>query len=313
MKISDIFIIENARSKAFSDHESGRIPFITNGLENRGVLGFVTPLTQERVFDKKAIVVSSFCEVSVQDPPFLPRGNGGSGLIVLIPKIKMTAEELYSFASQIEKEKWRFSFGRMVIGDRLKNLELKNKRFNFSVSKYLNKNMPRSPLPRVSKKISKIKWVSLSSLGKLERKYAPYINEINLSKSVTPYVTTTEYNNGVAVFCNEKPNFNKGCISISLDGTCGTTFYQFQNFISGEKTAVLILNENYSNIPVLFYVASLIRLLSWRYHYGRKLSMERLKDFLIPIPINDKGKIDLKYIESLVSSCYGFVEMKKYI
>lgn len=312
MKISDKFRIENAKSSGFIDYEIGDIPFVTNGIENKGVLGLVKPKPGDKIFKEKTIVVSSFCEVSVQNPPFLPRGNGGSGLIVLIPKSQMSDEELYSYASQIVKQSWRFSFGRMVLGSRLENLPIVEKKFDFSVSKYISSKMPKSNKKVSVKSPYKMIWIKISDLCCAERKYAPYMNELDLSGGKVPYVTTTELNNGVSVLCKEKPNFAKGQLSVSLDGTCGTTFYQFEDFIAGEKTAVLKLNEGKTNIPLLFYIASMIKVQSWRYHYGRKLSMERLKDFEIPLPINKKGEYDLDFIKAIVKNCYGFEELKQY-
>ena len=99
---------------------------------------------------------------------------------------------------------------------------------------------------------------------------------------------------------------------MSLDGTCGTAFYQFDNFIAGEKTAVLSL-QNDNNPYLLFYIATLIGIRTWRYHYGRKLSMDRLRKLTIPIPVDDAEAIDNKIIEQLVGNCYGSHIFEKHI
>lgn len=145
----------------------------------------------------------------------------------------------------------------------------------------------------------------------VERKYAPYINELLSDQKITPYVTTTETANGISIRCDSEPNFQKNTVTVSLDGTCGTTFYQFENYIAGEKTAVLSLRKDVkvpdnTKAHLLFYIAYLIRYKSWRYHYGRKLSEERLQKFLIPLPINEKKEIDYDYITELVENCYGW-------
>lgn len=74
MKISDKFFIENAKSKSITDHEDGNVPFVSNGTDNDGVIGFVeTYLKKKKVFKEKAICISSFCEVSVHNPPFFTK------------------------------------------------------------------------------------------------------------------------------------------------------------------------------------------------------------------------------------------------
>jgi len=119
-KVSNLFDIDTAKSKGFINYSPGTIPFISNGFYNYGVVGYVDPFESDRVFNDLAICVSAFCEATVQKPPFLPRGNGGSGLTVLIPKEKMDYYELLYYSSAINQNlKWRYSYGRMVTKTRL--------------------------------------------------------------------------------------------------------------------------------------------------------------------------------------------------
>ena len=76
--LTKLFTVEKAKSKGFENYEKGDVPFITNGIGNNGVQGFVKPNETARVFTIDAICVSAFCEATVQKAPFLPRGNGGS-------------------------------------------------------------------------------------------------------------------------------------------------------------------------------------------------------------------------------------------
>ncbi|PQJ73612.1 restriction endonuclease subunit S [Polaribacter butkevichii] len=125
LDINKIFDVVNAKSSGFSSYDIGEIPFISNGIMNNGIIGYVSPLDTDRVFNKKGICVSAFCEATIHNPPFLPRGNGGSGLIVLIPKKEMTHEVFVYYAAYINKYcSWRFSYGRMVTLARLKKMEL---------------------------------------------------------------------------------------------------------------------------------------------------------------------------------------------
>jgi hypothetical protein len=123
--ITNLFTIKKAKSKGFESYEKGNVPFITNGIGNNGVQGFVTPNDTDRVFQTDSICVSAFCEVTIQKAPFLPRGNGGSGLSILIPKKKMELDELLFHAAYINQVYgWRFSYGRMITKDRLKEMKL---------------------------------------------------------------------------------------------------------------------------------------------------------------------------------------------
>ena len=125
INIEGVFKLTNAKSKGFDSYDIGEIPFISNGMLNNGIVGYVSPLESDRVFKTKSICISAFCEATIQNPPFLPRGNGGSGLIVLTPLNIMTDEMLIYYAAYINKYcNWRFSYGRMVTLERLKKLKL---------------------------------------------------------------------------------------------------------------------------------------------------------------------------------------------
>ena len=100
-RIEEVFIPHTAKSSGFRSYQSGMVAFVTNGFRFNGVLGFVKPRPKDRVFDFLGIVLSAFCEATVQMPPFIGRGNGGSGLIVLEPKSRMGAGDLGYIAAHI--------------------------------------------------------------------------------------------------------------------------------------------------------------------------------------------------------------------
>ena len=126
-RIEEVFIPHTAKSSGFSSYQYGQVSFVTNGFRFNGVLGFVKPRPKDRVFDFLGIVLSAFCEATVQIPPFIGRGNGGSGLIVLEPKSRMGADELGYIAAYInETLRWRFSWYRQASVDRIRGLEIPN-------------------------------------------------------------------------------------------------------------------------------------------------------------------------------------------
>lgn len=184
-----------------------------------------------------------------------------------------------------------------------------------------NKVITINPKETVDMTPKNFKMFPLTRICNIERKYAPYLNELVSDKEIVPYITTTQLNNGIANRYDADPNFYKDALTVSLDGTCGTTFYQFENFIAGEKTAVLTLKEEH-DAHLLFYIGALIRIKSWRYHYGRKLSMTRLKEFEVPLPVKDGiddnaeptfDMIDLDTIKSVIENSYGWEIIDAYL
>ncbi|MFZ1971059.1 MAG: restriction endonuclease subunit S [Candidatus Nanoarchaeia archaeon] len=310
-KIKDLFNIENANSKGFEDYEKGEIPFVTNGDYDNAVLGLVKPFRKDKVFKESSICVSTFCEASVPEVPFLARGNGGSGLVVLVPKKEMSKEELYFYASQINKLRWRFSFSRMLINRRIENLELVDyKKLDFKIKEKLNEFLPKEKIRIKIQENRNIEILRVDDLCEVETRKALPQNASTLDGK-TPYVTTSAFNNGVSGFAEEKPNSKGKCLTIALNGSVGEVFFQIDNFITSGDNAVLTLKEGY-NPYFLIYLGVLLRNNQWRYNYYRKLTIGKLKTLKLPIPFNN-GKIDLDYIEKLVKNSYGFEELKKYL
>lgn len=307
--LNKIFNIETARSDAFEKYSSGEVAFITNGDIESSFLGYVEPLEKDKVFYKRGICLTSFGEALIHNPPFLPRGNGGSGLLILLPKHEMSEEELYSYASQLNLQKWRFSFSRMVISRRIENISLKKYTPKSSISEEKQK---LAPLKKQKKKINQYNNLKLESIldyCNIDKKTS--IPQGQMENGNTPYVTTSSKNNGVSGFVDEEPNFEGKCLTVALNGSVGETFFQFENFITSGDNAVLTLKNNY-NPYLLLYIASMIRNHKWRYNYYRKLNLTKLKKMQIPMPFKNSTELDLDYIESIVKNSYGFKEVAMY-
>lgn len=309
MRIHEIFDIKNAKSKGYETYEKGHTPFVSNGTYNNGVLGFVKPNKGDRVFLKSGICVSSFCEATVHNPPFLPRGNGGSGLIVLLPKAPLSLESLYYYAAQINTHKWRFSFGRMVTSERIKNLELEENKINISINKEINRLLPQTKIKARPKINSLFKKVRLVDYCTIEKKTAKPINQ--MLSGPTPYVSTTSKNNGILDYVADPPIFSPKCITVALNGSVGEAFYQFDDFITSGDNAVL-RPKGFTDPYLLFYIAYEIRRQKWRYNYYRKLTLAKLRKMEIYLPFKESGLLDFNFIKSVFQNSYGYEIISKH-
>lgn len=121
-----LFEIDVAKSKGSDDYEEGAIPFVTSAEANNGVVSYVEPEQDDKVFKGPAICISGLGHATVQLNEFLPKGNGGDSLTILIPIKEMLVSELLSFAAVFNvQHKWRFSFGRKCSKSRLQDLEVR--------------------------------------------------------------------------------------------------------------------------------------------------------------------------------------------
>lgn len=126
MLIRDFFRIDTARSKSTDDYLPGEVPFVTNTESNNGVVSYVEPFEEDKVFESPAICISGLGYATVHLIRFLPKGNGGDSCTVLTPHGSCSNAELLYYAALFNTlHKWRFSFGRKANKRRLEKLDLK--------------------------------------------------------------------------------------------------------------------------------------------------------------------------------------------
>ncbi len=308
-ELSKLFRFHNSKSRGFDGYQPGDIRFVTNGFYNNGVQGLVMPFPGDRVFQFKGICVSAFCEATVQEPPFLPRGNGGSGLLVLEPERPMTHDELVYYAAFMnESIRWRFSFGRMVSGDRLKRHDINEFDGTIHPSRSVDQLIPEkkddSPLGRSIRFVQK----GLNDPDMFEVKKGIGAYRENLSSGRTPLISATGGDNGILDYVELAPTFIAPAITVERVG--GRAFIQLRDFATvPADISVLVPRNGSMSLSRLFMIASLINAERWRYSYGRKLTAGRLKKMRIPIPVADPDEHDLS--GELLRRCYGWKEISE--
>jgi hypothetical protein len=304
-RIDELFDIvygqKEYHNKEWLDGDVGDSILISSKGEDNGIYGF---FNIESKFKAPLITVQGYGTIGqafVQEKDC----SVDDHLLVLQPKKEMSLATMYQVAYQIRSLKWKYRYGRGITPTRLGDEIVIVEEFDINWSEFQDELTPKNKKAR--KKIIEnhnIKWVKVSDICEIDRKYFLYVNEVNRDEEVSPYITTTERNNGVSIICGEEAINESETLTVALDGKCGETFYQTVPYVSGEKTAIL---QN-SNKYLLIYVGATIKILSWKFHYGRKLSMTRLKEMLVPLPFKGDA-IDLSYVEEIVKNSYAFDEL----
>jgi len=299
-KIEELFIPHTAKSSGFNSYDAGKVAFVTNGFRQNGVLGFVKPKPTDRVFNSIGIVISAFCEATVQIPPFVARGNGGSGLIVLEPKQATTPAELGYVAAYINKViRWRFSWSRQASVERIRRLEIPNPSpspVQFRV---------RELLPSISQ-VSKQRWrvnfkpFCLNSIYELVA--GDYHSAANLPSGDIPLVSCGDANDGIMAFVTVPENrIYDHKLTIAFNGmNTLTTKYHPYRFAAKDDVA-LCTPRTPLRLSTEVFIQMMMNRERWRYSYYRKCYMDKLKRFAVPLPAKD-GKIDEDTIQIALES-----------
>ncbi|GAB5409363.1 MAG: hypothetical protein BalsKO_17280 [Balneolaceae bacterium] len=144
MTISELFDIKVAKSKGTEDYDSGQVPFVTNTTLNNGVVKYVDPYEDDKLFDANTICISGLGYATLQLNQYLPKGNGGDSATILEPIEEMSIEVLVYYTAVFNLlHRWRFSFGRKASKKRIQDLEipefdLYNGQFNENFEQFVN-------------------------------------------------------------------------------------------------------------------------------------------------------------------------------
>lgn len=310
MKLKELFEVRYGNANDANTYEKGKVPYVSSGSKNNGVVGFVD--TDKELFDKYSITIAAKGSIGssfVQPLPFIASKDN---VIVLKEKkgVKLSIEEKYFISAYINKLKWRYSYGRTLSKRRVENIELKKISRLIDFDKTFKKLIPSKKTKFLIPPVFNFKYFVLTDLFEIKRGRGDYL--INYEKGNIPLISATNENNGIVGYINDDPAFKAPCITV--ERVSGTAFVQLKDFVTVPDD-VLVLTPKQENFPIefLFYISVLINNKKWKYCYGRKLSKGRLKKFVLCLPVNKQEEIDTSYIMQIVNSQYGWEVIEKAI
>ena len=120
-----------------------------------------------------------------------------------------------------------------------------------------------------------------------------------------PFVGRTNSNNGVVDYAKVKDKMmNKAnVITIALDGSTGSAFYQHVDFLSGQNIWILKPKSNKFkkfNALIGFFCVTSIRKSVVNYSYNLGLTKTRLSNISILLKVKD-NLVDVEWIENFMS------------
>jgi type I restriction enzyme M protein len=116
----------------------------------------------------------------------------------------------------------------------------------------------------------------------------PSINR-ELRPGTTPYVRASERRNGIVAFGDLPLSHSAGSITVPYNGSVGKAFYQPRPFFASDDVLVLVPKTPLTPAAAHFLCA-LIRAERFRFSYGRKWNMERMKQSVMRLPITSGGR-----------------------
>lgn len=307
IKVEDIFEVFYGTNlelnKLIQVKPNEGINFVSRTRSNNGVSAVVKKLDHVEPLERGLISVAasgnSVMETFVQPEPFYT----GRDVYILRPKNDMTIKEKLFYCMCLKTNRYRFSYGRQA-NRTLKNLlvpkEIPSWVYEVELSNYedIDKpfNVTTEKLDLYDRKWEEFVYTELFDVLKGKR-----VVKSKLVPGNTPFITSTENNNGVTAYCKLPKMFKGNTITVNYDGSVGEAFYQPKPFYALDSVNVLYPKFEL-NIYIAMFLITLIRKEKHRYNYGRKWHKERMEKSTIKLPVDENGKPDWFFMEHFIKS-----------
>jgi len=310
-KLSNIFTIRYGHSLELnrlklSDRHNG-IPFISRKTGDNGIAAYVERLPDIEPYPASdltcALSGNGVLSTFIQDQPYYTAFH----VACLHPKVDLNRKSLLFYCTCIKANQYRYSWGRQAnrtLGDLLIPSvgEIPGWIENVNLDGYAGSQAPITS--KVQPSINPRGWKAFTydDLFTIERGRGPRIRDLDAQgPGSTPFITSTDTDNGLSGFTTQAVCHPGNVISVNRNGSVGEAFYQPVAFCSTEDVHIF-LPKFALNAFVAMFLCALIRRERYRFNYGRKWGIERMKKSEIRLPVDSAGQPDWRYMERYIKS-----------
>ena len=312
IKLNKLFSYSTGNLPALELTEDGKVPLVYGTTKNNGVIKLVKVYENTKVYKPPLITVSYLGNAFVQVTEFTTSVVDKSNITVLIPREKMSLEELYYYAYQINNiGKFGFNYGRRMNQKQLDKMylnkyEVSYTELKFDILDYLKKASIEQFVAGID--VKRMIYMSLDELFYVEKGAGEY--KENYEYGTVPLISATTMNNGITAYVSAKPLFKAG--TITVERIKGTAFVQLKDYVTVPDDINVLVPKKEMSLEVLYYCCFLIRRESWKYSYGRKVTPTRLKQMQLLMPINKDGEVEYATLEIYMRQHYGWNKISEF-
>ncbi len=303
MIISDIFKVEYGQriyhSKSFLDGAAGRTPLISSGKNDHGFYG---------TFDIEPVYKNIISVANTGSVGWAFYHNYSccvdDNCLVLIPKNKISDQQMIYISMLINKDKYRYMYGRQVTPARIENIELPNIPNFVNKKEFPDVGKAKKSISdkKISFDVSKWKWFNLGDLFTFEK--GERLTKLDRLEGDIPIITAGENNNGVSEYISLENFKDKKRIfenKITVDMFFNVFYHSYQYFSDDNIHTFIPSNFELNKYNSLFLVTVLNKL-KYKYAYGRQVRLMRLPFERIKLPVNKSGSPDWQFMEDYIKS-----------
>jgi hypothetical protein len=305
MKVKELFAVkygvnlELMMLETVPANDNDGVNFVARTAENNGVVARVRRI--QGLMPQSAGVLScasggSVLSTFVQTEPFY----SGRDLYTLTPKKEMSLQEKLYWCMCIKANAYKYTYGRQA-NKTLKEIELPDIVpewvHTMSVTPVTTENIGKHlPLDNT------VNWQEFE-LGQLfDFVKGKRLTKEDMLEGNTNYLGAISENNGIRQLIDAPAIFKKNCITVNYNGSVGEAFYQSAPFWATDDVNVLYPHGWVLNKYIALFITTVIKADRYKFSYGRKWTMEKMKKSSIKLPVTTQGLPDFDYMEQYIKS-----------
>ncbi|MFT8933157.1 MAG: restriction endonuclease subunit S [Acetobacter syzygii] len=280
----------------------GGINFVGRSSQNHGVSGSVAPVEGIGPYEAGLITValggSKLLSAFVQEGPFYTAQN----VAVLRPFEAMTFEQKVYLCLAIRQNRFRYSaFGREA-NRTLRTLlvpcvstfpgwisDCRRERFSEALE------APQIADAGMAVDVTSWRPFMLGALFDIRK--GKRLTKADMVAGSTPFIGASDAANGLTARVGQAPIHEGGTISLSYNGSVAEAFYQSEPYWATDDVNVLYPQGFSLTAASGLFVCTVIRREKFRFNYGRKWHLERMREAVIRLPVTSAGQPDWGFME----------------
>lgn len=127
-------------------------------------------------------------------------------------------------------------------------------------------------------------------------------NLIESQHGKIPYISSTQYMNGINAYIDATPSHNYNTITIARNGSVGSSFFHFYKYCASPDDVRILSPKFEINKYIGIFLTVLLEKEKYRYAYGRKFGTKRMKETNLKLPATVSGSPDWNLMENYIKS-----------
>ncbi|RUX20518.1 S-CspCI protein [Mesorhizobium sp. M2A.F.Ca.ET.037.01.1.1] len=281
------------------------VAFVSRQKGSNGISAYVTPLADVDPAPAGEVTCAlsgnGVLTTCLQEAPFYT----GFHVAILKAKVALTKQQILYYCACIRQNRYRYSYGRQANKTLAKLLIPSPSEIPSWVSSTDLDQIKDAGKPALAVQpptIDPQKWKEFRYDALFDIKKGNRLTKGDMTAGNTPFIGAIDSNNGYRQFISASPNHSAGTITVAYNGNgVAEAFYQDAPFRASDDVNVLYPKFDINKYVALF-ICALIRQEKFRFNYGRKWHLARMKEAIIRLPITPSGDPDWAFIEGYIKS-----------